>query len=407
MNFNNLALHLSFASLVILAFATFTSLSISAGAHIFIVVPGIYFFFKHFKQKRQLPWSAKVLFLLFVTVIASVLVNTAIIEHPVRNILKGKYFLFALFFLVSFKEVFKNYMNEKRIRILLWLFLIATTLASLSGIIGLYTGFNPIKFKAACHPTRACGVYGMYMTYGYGISLFMVLLSGALLYRDKFQNYVPTWLLGAAFVINLAGLHLSYARGGLLGFLVALPFFFIKKNIKLFFGVMIAGVLVLGGTMLASESVRDMFFKRGHSNDQRLAFYEAAYRAWSEKPILGWGFRNFEPNTVKIKEKYNIAHTTYGGHAHNNLLEHLASTGIIGFVLVGFFHLFWLLEMWQRDDWIGDMILPFVVSFTVAGLFQYTFGDGENLFLITAIYALSLIPPAKGESFVQRSPDTV
>ena len=122
---------------------------------------------------------------------------------------------------------------------------------------------------------------------------------------------------------------------------------------------------------------------------------------------MGWGFRNFEPNTVKIKEKYNIANTTYGGHAHNNLLEHLASTGIIGFVLVGFFHLFWLLEMWRRDDWIGDMILPFVVSFTVAGLFQYTFGDGENLFLITAIYALSLIPPAKGESFVQRSPDTV
>jgi len=407
MNFNNLALHLSFASLIILSLATFTSLSLSAGAHIFALIPGVYFFVKHFKEKRQLPWSAKALFLLFLVVIASVLFNADIIDRPHKNILKGKYFLFALFFLVSFRELFKSYLTEKRIKILLWLFLISTTLASLSGIIGLYSGFNPLKFKNACHPTRACGVYGMYMTYGYGISLFMVLMTGALIYRDKFLKYVPAWLLGVAFVVNLAGLFLSYARGGWLGFLAAVPFFFIKKNLKAFIGVCVAGILVVVISIAASQTVRNMFFNRGHSNDQRMAFYEAAYKAWTEKPVLGWGFRNFEPNTVKIKQKYNIGHTTYGGHAHNNLLEHLASTGLLGFLLVGFFHLFWLLEMWRRNDWIGDMILPFVVSFSVAGMFQYTFGDGENLFLITAIYALSLIPPAKGESFVERSPDSV
>ncbi len=407
MNFNNLALQLSFASLVVLSFATFTSLSISAGAHIFVLIPGIYFFIKHFKEKRQLPWSAKVLFLLFVTVVASVLFNADIIDRPIKNILKGKYFLFALFFLVSFKELFKNYLTEKKIKVLLWLFLVATSLASLSGIIALYTGFNPIKFKEACHATRACGVYGMYMTYGYGISLFMVLLSGAMLYKDKFLKYVPMWLLSSAFIINLAGLYLSYARGGWLGYLAALPFFFIKKNLKVFAGVIIGGVLLLGGTMLASQSVRDMFFKRSQSNQTRIYFFQTAYEAFKMKPVLGWGFRNYEPNSKKIKEMRNIPEASLGGHAHNNMLEHLASTGLLGFLLVGFFHIFWFLEMWRREDWIGDMILPFVVSFSVSGLFQYTFGDGENLFLITAIYALSLIPPAKGESFVERSQDTV
>jgi O-antigen ligase len=407
MNFNNLALNLSFASLVVLSFGTFTSLSLSAGAHIFALIPGIYFFLKHFKEKRQLPWSAKALFLLFLVVIASVLFNTDIIDRPHKNILKGKYFLFALFFLVSFRELFKSYLTEKRIKILLWLFLISTTLASISGIIALYTGFNPLKFKDACHATRACGVYGMYMTYGYGISLFMVLLTGAFLYRDKFLKYVPMWLLSLAFIVNLSGLYLSYARGGWIGYLAAIPFFFIKKNVKALVALFAAGVIFIGVTIFASQTVRDMFFNRTGSNEQRIALYETTYKAWTEKPILGWGFRNFEPNSRMLKKKYNLAHAYHGGHAHNNLLEHLASTGLLGFLLAGFFHLFWLLEMWRRNDWIGDMILPFVISFSVAGMFQYTFGDGENLFLITAIYALSLIPPAKGESNVQRSSDTV
>lgn len=295
----------------------------------------------------------------------------------------------------------------KKIKILLWLFLIATTLASLSGLIGLFHGFNPLKMKEACHATRACGVYGMYMTYGYGISLFMVLLTGVLFFKKNFEKYIPDWLLYTAFAINLLGLFFSYARGGWLGYLVAIPFFFIKKKMKMFLGVVGAGVLILGLTIATSSQVREMFLERGASNQARIYFYQAAYKAFQLKPLLGWGYRNFEPNSKAIKKKFDIPEPNHGGHAHNNLMEHLASTGFLGFLLFGFFQLFWLIEMWRRDDWVGDLVLPFVISFCVSGLFQYTFGDGENLFLITGVYALSLIPPGQGEKNAERSSDSI
>ena len=72
-----------------------------------------------------------------------------------------------------------------KIKFLIWAFLASTTIATVSGLIGLYTGFNPLKFKNACHPTRACGLYGMYMTYGYGINFFMVIVTGFLFYKNK------------------------------------------------------------------------------------------------------------------------------------------------------------------------------------------------------------------------------
>jgi O-antigen ligase len=380
---------LTFAALFILALATFTSLSISAGSHIFILIPGLYFLYK--KSNQQLSKSSWALIGLFLSVVLSVVFNLDIIERPVRHIFKGKYFLFAVLWMIAFRKLFIEHITKKQIKILLWVFLIATTLASLSGLIGLFAGYNPLKMKPPCHPSRACGVYGMYMTYGYGISLFVILNIGLLYYREKVKEYLPAWLIVTSLVINSLGLYFSYARGGLLAIFVAIPFFFLKDNLKRFLLIFLSGGLLLGASIFFIPKMNSMFLKRGGSNDQRISFYKTAFEAFKEKPVVGYGYRNFEPNVPRLKKKYNISFPSYGGHAHNNFLEHLASTGIIGAIFFLLFHIFWFLEIYKRNDVMAAITLPFIVNFTFSGLFQYTFGDGENLFLILGIYALSMI----------------
>ena len=135
----------------------------------------------------------------------------------------------------SFYYMKRDFLTDKKISWALNLFLIATTVATISGLIGVSIGFNPLKMKAACHETRACGLYGMYMTYGYGISLFMVLITGLLIKRKEIGKWTPTWLLASAWFINLIGLGMSLARGAWLGYFLTVPFLFLKTSKKNFF----------------------------------------------------------------------------------------------------------------------------------------------------------------------------
>jgi O-antigen ligase len=73
------------------------------------------------------------------------------------------------------------------------------------------------------------------------------------------------------------------------------------------------------------------------------------------------------------------------------LLEHLASTGILGFLAMLLFHLFWLIEMVKRKDLIGQITIGFIVSLFVSGQVEYTLGDGETLFFLMFVYSWSQI----------------
>ena len=380
---------ITYASLIVLAIGVFSSVTFSAVSHILLIPPAIYFSIQSFKNKNiKLSFSYWALVAIVISIFLSVIFNLSILDNPLRNIFKGKYFVITLIGIPAIRATIENYLDQKKIKLLLWLFRGTTTLASLSGIIGIYTGFNPLKFKSACHATRSCGLYGMYMTYGYGIGLFMVLMTGLLIYRKKVSHLISSKVLVLFWLVNLAGLFFSYARGAWIGFLVAVPFYFYKKHKRLFLGGITAGLLALVIAFSASQTVRDTFLKRQGSNDRRIAFYETALVAFKERPVFGWGHKNFEKNVKKIKSKYRIAYRGLGGHAHNNLLEYLASTGIIGFVCLLLFKLSWLRESYKRDDFIAELSFPFVLSFIVSGMFQYTFGDGENLFLIMGLFSI-------------------
>lgn len=387
------SMNLIFTALIILCLGIFTSISISAIAHILLALSiGLYIahdpknYLKKLTLKKHLIYS---LIAFIAAIIISVLGNWSDIDGPLKNLLKVKYFLLPLLSVPVLNEFFKNHFNKKKLKILVYLFIISTTVATLSGLIGVYTGFNPLKFKPACHEFRACGLYGMYMTYGYGISLFMVLMTGSLVYLKDFKRFVPAYLFVPIWLINFIGLFTSYARGGILSFLISIPFYALKKLSKKIVLCFLAIFIVLGSIVALTPSLNDKMFKwRGVSNMQRLAFYETSLKAFSERPILGWGYKNYEPNVKLLKKKYDIAYPEYGADAHNIFLEVLASTGIVGLFAFLYFFFAWLKEAFSHNSLLHNLSFPFVISLGVSGMVQNIFGDGENLFLIMLMWSI-------------------
>ena len=379
---------ITFAALIVLALGIFTSISFSSLAHVLLLISGSHALACYLKR-RDLPIPPRVwaLLALWISCLLSVFFNWQEMENPINNMLKTKYFLIGILSYFAFRNA-ASFLTEKKIKFLISLFLIATSLASASGLIALATGFNPLKMQPACHPTRACGMNGMIMTYAYGINFFLVALVGALIHRNELKGYLPVRLATLALAINGIGLFFSYTRGAWIGFLTAIPFFFFKQNKKIFLLAMLAGMLLLGGGLLTSPKVRDTFFKRSGSNSQRIAFFRSALAAFGEKPWFGYGYHNFESNVLAIKARHSIPWPDHAGHAHNNFLEHLAATGAPGAIAFILFCLSWIIDCWRRRDVLGKIIFPVTVSFVVSGAVQYTFGDGENLFLLMLLWAL-------------------
>lgn len=385
---------LTFSSLVILALFVFMSIAVTALSHILIILPCLYFAYDAYKTGDFLDsTSSKFLAGLIIVSILSVVFNTDIIDKPWKNIFKLKYFLIGLLSVYAYRKVATNFLTKKKINFLLVAFLISVTLASVSGYIGFLTGFNPLKFSPACHPERVCGMFGNLMTYAHGMAFFLSLLVTSLAFQKKIKEFISPKILWIVLPLNLLAFYFALTRGAMLGFLVSLPFILFYSSKKLFIPLLLCGSVFLGLIMyvVLTGTVLDGYRFNSSNHNDRLAQYHVGASMIKERPVLGVGFRNFEAQTLRIKKKYNLTKSKFSGHAHNNFLEFLGGTGILGFLMYLGFILFWFIEMARRKDIIARLTLTFLACFIVSGMFQSSIIDGENTFFIMALYAISQI----------------
>lgn len=360
---------------------TFTSTAMMAFADFFLFLAGIiYFSPKHIVRSK----SYWILLAFVIACAISVLTNTDIIETPVKQILKLSYFVVALISIPALALWLEKATTRQK-KTLIGIFLFSVTLATVAGAIGLWTGFNPIKWKPACHNVRSCGLYSQYMTYGYGLSMALVLMIGARVHAKRFSEFLPRlWILDLVIVINMAGLFLSYTRGAWLGLLIGAPLLFFPRSPKKFILIAIVGACALMTTLAISPSFRQKLLDRERSNSERLSFFTTAVYAAKEKPLFGWGYKNFESRVIRLKEKYSLPHPERGGHGHSNYFEHLGSTGFVGLSLLLLFFGFWMFEAYHTNP----IVFGFIGNIMISGHFQYTLGDGENTMVIMTVYSL-------------------
>lgn len=392
---------LTYCSLILWSLFLYISISLTAGYHILIILPSTILFFKALKNK-QLNFSKSMLaiFIFIFAAMASILINSPSIDGPIKNIFKLKYLVIGLISIFALRGLALNYLTDKRKRILIQIFLWGATIATISGLIGYFTGFNPLKFKAA-HPDRAGGMYGQIMSYAYSICLFCLGVLVAIINSDRIKSYVSRTHLIIIFLINILGLTLTFTRGALLGFFIALPFVFFHTHKRLFWRLFslistLSGILII----LLFVGIRpDQTLRQNSkmSDSIRTGIYEAALEMVQEHPLTGVGFRNVEPTCPLIQERNHSKYPIKScGHAHNNYLEIAAGTGLLGFIPFIFFLLLWFRELIQFPSIINTLALPSLVAFIVSGMFQSTIIDGEIMFFLMGLYALTQINISEG-----------
>jgi tetratricopeptide (TPR) repeat protein/O-antigen ligase len=121
----------------------------------------------------------------------------------------------------------------------------------------------------------------------------------------------------------------------------------------------------------------------------RLITWGTAWKAFLNKPVLGWGWENFKYgfdtnyNTKLLSTGIN---ETFWDKPHNTFFEYLTTTGAIGFLLyssllVGLFTTF--LKNKNNLNTFGSAI---VLGYAVSGLFIFdTFGSYLMLFIVFAL----------------------
>ncbi len=373
--------HLIFGSLVALAVSLVTSTSLLALSHILILIPLLYFLNK--THYTEFPKSAWALLVLALFIILSVVFTQDIAMSGYKPISKVKYFLFGFFMIAPYSFYFKNHITNKKIAFLVYAIGVATSVASIAGYIGMRTGYNYVSMRSV-NTDRNAGLSGMVLNYAHNLAYFQILLLGLIIYKKEINQFINEKFLYFIFVLNLLGLYFSYTRGAIIALLAGIPFYFYKKNkVKFLRGF---GLLIILGSIIYFASGSSLI--RTGSDNERLSQWKAALYAFKERPIWGYGYLNFERYSVSIKEKYNIGQLQFGGHAHNNFLEMLASTGILGFLAFVTWLFFWVREMYERNDLAARLCFPFIVTFVVSGLTQSTISLGINLFFIMAVYAI-------------------
>jgi O-antigen ligase len=163
-----------------------------------------------------------------------------------------------------------------------------------------------------------------------------LLISGAVR-RDK----LPLLVLFTA--VPIGALALSASRGGIISFLAEflLLIFFLRKKSNRNTQLLLAGGLSVAATLLAvwlgigSTIERFEHSTPGDiSNDRRVSIFKDALKIIRDHPIAGTGLGTFETVYPRYESFYD---GLLVDHAHDDYLELLADTGIIGAICMAVF----------------------------------------------------------------------
>lgn len=195
-------------------------------------------------------------------------------------------------------------------------------------------------------------------------------------------------------------LLLTFTRSVWLGWIVAAFVILVALRARLAFYAL--PVLILFITFLPLDlfsRVISTFDVKQESNFDRLRMLEAGAEMIRDFPLLGVGPAN-------VKETYSIyrrhdAPRARPPHLHNNVVQLWAERGILGlgaYILLLALFLRECIRGWRgpRRMW-AEAGVAIAVSLTVAGLFEFNFGDTEVFYLMLNLFALVVVSLEQAE----------
>ena len=264
--------------------------------------------------------------------------------------------------------------------------------ALLAGGSSIWALIQFIFFDRRSLENRISGPASHVMTFS-GILLPLALMFLVLWWRER----KPLWLIVT--LLSNVTLLLTFTRSAWLGWLAAVLALLMLTRTQVRYYALPALLLFI--TFLPLDlfgRLISTFDMKQSSNFDRIRMLEAGVEMIRDHPLLGVGPAN-------VKEAYAIyrkqdAPRPRPPHLHNNIVQLWAERGILGLAAyIAFLALFLrqCAQAWRTHRMWAEIGIAVAVSLTVAGLFEFNFGDTEVFYLMLNLFALVAVSTETNE----------
>lgn len=349
--------------------------------------------FKELFQKIGIEWA----FIgFFITCFVGIVWNTGGFywEH-LKPLVKFNWMIHIYFMIAAFKLWLPK--AEDALKLLLGLSLIPSGYAIATKIAG-YDFLVPERPLEG----RVIGMVNS-ATYHAHASAILFVFCAALLFSIFNRRKISSWMYSIAFALLAVSIYFTYTRGAILAVVVALLIGLIVRNWKhaLFFGIGLATILLFVSKTdpFLSKRVEHTNISQ-ETNSGRIGLLNAHFQMFLDHPALGMGYDIYKnsPSAIEYTKKFNVPEYLHDSHAHNQFLQILSSTGIIGFLFFStiVIFLFWqsikLMQIQSKSTLPPLIPAVFWTQGCICLLFltDQSFEYAKIRFVILAVWALTL-----------------
>lgn len=309
--------------------------------------------------------------------------------------------------------------QARKIAVIVWLFGVAVA------CFALLQGVAPNgKLYWVRQPRLGGWIYGPYVNHNHYAGLMEMLVPIPLIISLSHLAHEKTrFAAGTAAAVMVGTIFLSGSRGGMLAIFVELAVLGIvlsrqRKTVRIAltlgtFAVVLVSLLVwLGGKELTTRVSSISTEARGEiSGGMRLSIDRDAIQMFRHKPILGWGIGAFPVVYPQFRSFYT---NFFVNEAHNDYLQLLSETGILGFgtmiwfLAVLFRRVRGKISKWPTDV-SGAMTLACtlgVIGILVHSLIDFNLQIPANAALFYVFCTIAAAPPLLQRSRKRRPVST-
>jgi O-antigen ligase len=211
-------------------------------------------------------------------------------------------------------------------------------------------------------------------------------------------------LLLFAFVAILLGLWTTETRGAWMGAICGLVVIAAYYGPRAAASIILALLVLIGAAAKLDPNIARRLKTGIDINSEatmsRVTIWRANIEIFKDYPLLGIGYNENERLVDGYYKRMNVNGQV--GHAHNNYLQYLSGTGIVGFICYLFFVIMTYLiahQLWwaipKENVWDRGLVLSIIgaqVANAVGGLTECNFKDAEVrhlfLFLLMGLAAI-------------------
>ena len=220
--------------------------------------------------------------------------------------------------------------DKKRMIRFFWVIMVVSAVTFLNGIFQSIFGFDVFRHNIMDRASPLQRIYSSFIHPNDFAAYIATVLPLTFLFFKKELSSKKRIILSVIFLIGLYCLIRTSSRGGWIGFILAMIFFFsIYRKKMLIFVPLVAITIVLLSPQGVHRATGLFRTEQDESMGERMLLLKGTWSMIQDHPVLGSGINTF----MKNFEKYRPAGCPQGFYAHNSYLQMWAEIGIVGLLV--------------------------------------------------------------------------